>query len=395
LVAAVLAFSVATYIISKNPKSWAYKLFFLFGVSVGIWEIMMFLHRNAPTRDLSLDFLASGVFFVYLAPGFLLAALFMLHKEKMVNMVVLIPALIAGALVVIFKPFDPVETAGFGWSLKPKLVEGALLLAFTWLWHVIGITVAGWVLSKRSKTEILKRTYTLIVYGFIIFYGIGFPVSNLLLFNNPEFPPLGGIFILSIFLVVAYAIYLPTKKVEEVFILRKKYEKPPTMEEFPAVIYIFQMSALSKSLKKFLEDFLESLPGKELGLDLQEFDRFLTETGLNKAVFFKGDKIVLDKDKLYSVDSLKSMDQVLKYVRDKRLTAKVMGSLVALFLDVYKAIRMQSKIAADEWLYNVLREHGKFLSAYDFLSRLPSDIELEYFGRVDRVLSSIRPKKKK
>jgi hypothetical protein len=392
LAAAALAFSIALYIIFKNPKSWAYRLFFLFGVSVGLWEVMMLLHRNAPTADpsLSLNFLISGIFFVYLAPGFLLAMLFMLYKERSLNLLVLAPAFIAGVLVVLFKPFDVVSTS-FGWSLKATLMGSGLLIMSTWFWYVVGIIIAGWALSKKSKTTILKKKYTLIVSGFIIFYAIGFPISNILLFNNPEFPPIGGLFILSMFLVVAYAIYLPAEKIGKVSMLQKKYEKNPVPEEFPTIMYIFQRGSLSTSLKNFLEDFLKTMLGKELGQDLQEFDRFLNETGLNNAVFFKKGELVFDKDKLPLIDSLKSMDKILGYVKNKRLTPKAVSSLATLFLDVYKSIRTKSKIAADEWLCQILQKHRGFLSAHSFLSRLPSDIEPEQYKRVGHVLSSVRP----
>ena len=389
-VAAALAFSIALYIIFKNPKSWAYRLFFLFGVSVGLWEVMMFLHRDALTADLSLGFLASGILFGFLAPGFLLATLFMLHKERLLNLLVLVPAFVSGALIILFKPFEIIST-GFGWSFKLGLMQGVLLIALTWIWHVMAIIIAGWLLSKRSKTNILKKKYTLITYGFFIFYAIGFPISNLLLFNNPNIPPLGGLFIISIFLVVAYAINLPAEKIGKVPMLRKKYEKIPMPGEFQTIMYIFQRGSLSTSLKNFLEDFLKAMLGKELGQDLQEFDRFLNETGLNSAVFFKKGEIVFDKDKLPLIDSLKSKDKILEYVKNKRLTPKAVSSLATLFLDVYKSVRTKSKLAADEWLCQILQKHEKFLFAHSFLSRLPSDIEPEQYKRVGHVLSSVRP----
>lgn len=392
LAAAILAFSIVSYIIFRNPKSWAYRLFFLFGVSVGIWEVMMLLHRNAPTADLSLNFLISGVFFVYLAPGFLLAMLLMLYKERSLNLLVLPPAFIAGALIVLFKPFDVVSTS-FGWSLKATLMGNGLLVMSAWLWYVVGIIIAGWALSKKSKMAILKKKYTLIVWGFIAFYAIGFPVSNIFLFNNPEFLPVGGLFILSMFLVVAYAVSLQSEKIGKISMLRKKYEKIPMPGEFPTIIYLFQRDNLVLSLKNFLEEFLKSMPGKELGQDMQEFDRFLDETGLSSAVFFKKGELVFDKDKLSLIDSLKSMDKILGYVKNKMLTPKAVSSLATLFLDVYKSIRTKSKIAADEWLCQILQKHKGFLSAHSFLSRLPPDIEPERYKRVDHVLSSVRPRR--
>jgi hypothetical protein len=387
LVGAALTFSISLYILLKNPKSSAYKCFSLYGLFSGLWTVMVFFHRNAPTANSSLEFFAFSIFFIQLAAAFLLVTLIMLHKEKLLNLLILAPAFIIGALTISLKPFYVVPT-DFGWSYKLMSSELLSLFMLAEFGYTVAIIIAGALLSRKSKTMTLKKKYTLITYGFIIFYAIGLSLSNFLLFNNPNFPPFGGLFVTSTFLVVAYAINLPPEKIEKekikkisVFqeIFPKKTEKIHVPSVFSTIMYSLQMDHPPKSLKAFLDEFLSAMPGKELGQDIQEFDRFLSVTGLNKAVLFKKGKIIFDGSKLSLLDFLNSMDKILEYVKGKKLTPKAVDFLTTLFLDVYRAVRMKSKLSADEWLSLIITKHEKFLSTRGILKKLPPDARPEKY----------------
>jgi hypothetical protein len=386
LVGALLAFSITLHVFFKNPKSWVYRCFFLFGLSTSLWLLLAFFHRNAPTENLSLKFLVFDTLFSYMALAFLLITLLMLYKERLLNLLILVPTFVAGAFTILLEPFN-IFSSSFGWSYKLTSL-GSISFMLIWFGYIAAIIITGGLLLKKSKTKILKKKYGLITSGFIIFYAIGLTLSNFLLFNNHNFPPLGGLFATSTFLVVAYAINLPPEKIEKEKIKKapalqkifpKKLEKIDVPSVFSKIMYSLQMDYPPKSLKAFLDEFLSTMSGKELGQDIQEFDRFLNMTRLNKAVFFKKGKITFDGSKLSLLDFLNSMDKILEYVKGKKLTPKAVGFLTTLFLDVYKAIRIKSKLSADEWLSLIITKHGKFLSTRGILKKLPLDARPEKY----------------
>lgn len=215
LIGAGLAFSIAFIILLKNPRSSAYRYFSLYGLVIGFWMVVSFLHRNAPESGLSSTFVAFSYGFGLLGVSFLFATLLELQRRKPSNFLYLLPALGFSLYTVLSKPFDVVLTE-FGWSYVPTNQLFSILYLLIGVLYMLGIIILGKSLIKNSETDMRRKRYELFLFGFIIFYVVCLSVSNYLLFLYPSFPPLGGIFITAIFLLVVYAIILPHEKIEVV-----------------------------------------------------------------------------------------------------------------------------------------------------------------------------------
>ena len=152
-----LALLISMYLLSKNPKSWAYRYFFLFGFSVGVWEFLAFFHRNAPTADLSLKFFLFDMFFVLLSFSFLLIMLLTFQKKKITYSLISIPAIAMGIFLILVEPFE-VFLTDFGWSYK-FIFTGAVPVSYlvTWVGYAAFIIIAGGWLIKRTKVLMLRK----------------------------------------------------------------------------------------------------------------------------------------------------------------------------------------------------------------------------------------------
>ncbi len=206
LVGAALAFSVALFILIKNPKSTSYRYFSLYGLVVGFWMVTTFLHRNAPDSALSSELVTFSFAFGLLGVSFLFATLASLLKKRAVFIYVL-PALALAVLTVFIKPLGAVMT-DFGWSYVYTSELFSIIFVIGGFPYLAGIFIAGWSLIKKSETDALRKKYKLFLLGFVIFYMVCLSASNLMLNYNLNFPPLGGIFIGTTFALVAYAIIL-------------------------------------------------------------------------------------------------------------------------------------------------------------------------------------------
>ncbi len=379
LLGGILAFLISLYVLSKNPKSWAYRFFSFYGSFVSLWGFTAFFHRNAPTAGMSAEFFALDTFFGSAVMAFLLITLLTFRRERLLNLLVLAPAFILGILGAIFKPFDIFWT-NFGWNYRYTSPEYLNLVVLMGMGYIVSILIVGWLLLKNSKTTVQRKKYSLILYGYLFLYAIGFSASNTLITCYPNSAPLGGVFAAATFLVVAAALCLPSEKIEKKLISGKKLvaekKKLRAIHPFEIIMHVIQKRHLSDSLKKFVGELLNATPGKELGQSLPEFNRFLRYTGLNKVVSFRKGKILFEND-VSSLNLPKSMEKTLEYVKNRKWTIRVTGSLGDLFVDTYRIIRTISKPAADEWVSLMIRKHGGFLSTHGILDKLPADAEIK------------------
>jgi len=347
-----LALIISFYLLSKNPKSWVYRYFFLFGLSVSTWEFLSFFHRNAPTADLSLKFFAVSSSFYILSLSFLLLMLLTFRGEKLTYSLVSIPALAIGIFLILTKPFDIFWT-DFGWSYKLVFTWSILPYTIAFIGYIVSITIVGWLLIKESKVATLRKKFVLMSSGFIFFYLIGFMISNLLLLPT-GFPPLGGIFPFLTFLCIAYAISLPTEKIES--------------------LRVGGMKKFSKDYLYFLNKLLEVAPGKELGESLVRLKDSLPTLGLSDVIEFERGKIYFRPEEP-KFDPSEIVDKSLDFMKQQGWALSAVKPFTDLFVSTYRSIK--SKKDADKWFEKMLRKHGAFLYKHGILDAI-ADKSLDF-----------------
>jgi hypothetical protein len=345
-----LALIISFYLLSKNPKSWVYRCFFLFGFSVSMWEFLAFFHRNAPTADLSAKFLEFDSLFNLLSISFLLTVLLTFQRKKLTYYLVLIPSFALGISLILTGPFD-IFWSDSGWGYKFPFTEyiTSVLFLAVWIGYLVFIIIISGLLIKRSKTAAARKKFVLILTGFIIFYMIGLTVSNLLM-SYAGFPPLGGILTFLTFLCIAYAMSLPTGKIE--------------------ALHTKNMKKFSKDYLRFLNKLLEVGPGKELGENLVKFKYHLPTLGLSNVVEFEREKISF-RPEVPKLDLGEVTDKNLDFMKQRGWTLPAVKSFTDVFVDTYEAMKSQSKKDADEWFERMLRKHGAFLYKHGILDVMP------------------------
>jgi len=361
-----LALLIALYILSKNPKSWVYRYFFLFGLSVSLWEFLAFFHRNAPTADLSVKFFSFDNIFVLLAPSSLLVMLLTLRRERPLNSLVLIPALALGIFGALANPFDIFWT-DFGWNYKFMFMWYIAPYTLMWIVYIAAILITGRFLIKNSKMAILRKKYTLLLFGFIVFYAIALTTSNFLLTYYAGVPPLGGIFVVITFLFVAYSINLPTEKIE--------------------ALHTKNMKKFSKDYLRLLNKLLEVAPGKELGESLVRLKDSLPTLGLSDVIEFERGKIYFRPEEP-KLDPSEIVDKSLDFMKQQGWALSAVKPFTDVFVSTYRSIK--SKKDADKWFEKMLRKHGAFLYKHGILDAI-ADKSLDFMKQRGWALSAAKP----
>ncbi len=145
------------------------------------------------------------------------------------------------------------------------------------------------------------------------------------------------------------------------------------------------ISSQASDLQEFLRELLKALPGKELGENVVEFQRFLKEVGLDSAVAInKSGEVIINTIALRSINLPEAIRKILNYLGGQ-MSAHLSELFVRLFIDTYEEIKSESKPAADIWLGQIIRDYGGLLAAYDIVGKFAQEIELP------QIFSSLRP----
>ncbi|MEM3514850.1 MAG: DUF835 domain-containing protein [Candidatus Hadarchaeum sp.] len=129
------------------------------------------------------------------------------------------------------------------------------------------------------------------------------------------------------------------------------------------------------TLKSFLRELLLSLPGKELGENVIEFQKFLKNVDLSDTVHLdeKGN-ILLNTSTLSSLNLPETVRKILVYLGDQ-MEPNLSEPYKDLFVETYLEFKSSSP-AADIWLRQMLRDHGGLLSAYSVIGKLSKNTKL-------------------
>ena len=148
------------------------------------------------------------------------------------------------------------------------------------------------------------------------------------------------------------------------------------------------------SLQEFLRELLMTLPGKELGENVVEFQKFLRDIKLDNIVSInKNGEPTINSAEISSLNLTEVVRKILNYLGGQMEPS--LSSLYArLFIDAYEEIKSSSKPAADIWLGQIMRDHGGLLSAYGITNKFSHDVELPSVVRLLEPGSSYFWKKK-
>jgi len=262
VVGGVLSPAISLYLVRKGRGTKTYWIFFAFGFSIALWLFFIFLHRIAPTSELSKWFFRFGLFFLTVAHPLLLFLILYLRKERRLWILSVLPAFVVAFIGAIRAPFDIVwASPALGWSYKLSPYFGRLYFLFQ-IGYVAATLLAGVFLIQRARTRILGRKYVIILSSYLIFYCVGMAVTQPLIQPNPTFPSITGILVTLEFLFIAYALVLPIERI----IPSKSLDK------------------LAQSYLDFLKIFQDKIPGKELGESSFRFDEYIEAMGLTNAI---------------------------------------------------------------------------------------------------------------
>lgn len=139
------------------------------------------------------------------------------------------------------------------------------------------------------------------------------------------------------------------------------------------------------NLKSFLQELLLALPGKELGENVIEFQKFLKNVDLGYIIHLdeKGN-ILLDPSTLDSLNLPETVRKILVYLGDQ-MEPNLSEPFKDLFVETYLEFKSSSQPAADIWLKQMLRDHGGLLSGYGVIEELLKNTKLP------TIFETIRP----
>lgn len=354
LIGSALAFAISFYLISKNPRSKPYQAFFFYGMFTGLWEIFAFLHRNAPTPEISCFWLrADGIVHILLLP-FLLLTIIYLTKRENIFLLTIFPAVIGAIILSMFSGIETTMTE-FGWSYKTPKGYFALasLMFFGYAIAIIATTLS---IYKKHRIHALQKKLFLILAGFISFQLVGMVFTNLLLMVSPNSPPFGGFLSLLTFLFIAYAISLPTGEITI----------PPGKP----------LEILAGDWLKFLRKLREVVPGRELGEDITRFEDALRAMGLNEVIRTRNGELIFNGEQLASLGVNELVDDATDFMRKQDWALKAIKEYTDVFINIYKTNSKRDKNAAAEWFDTMVRKYGGFLDKQGVLDAMPKDAKI-------------------
>ncbi len=317
---------------------------------------MAFLHRNAPTAELSKFFYRIDLFFVAMGCAFLPIAILCIWKERKVYLWLALPSFVIGLYALCKAPFRIIQS-NFGWSYKFVSTFGTLFTTMHISYMVLFVGALIYLIQK-SSSKLLVKKYILILIGYPLITVTGMTITNLLVQSKPNFPPFGGILAFIQFLFLAYAVSLKPERI----VPRSELKKP--------------ISELSKFYLRFLNKFQAKTPGKELGESTFRFRDCLEAIGLKGIVTVESRKLVFDLDKFANEDINEVPDNILKIMKEHRWVMEIINDFTPVLVRTYEILRLKSKDVANEWFEQILQRHGGFLAKQGVLAAMPKEVKI-------------------
>lgn len=357
VVAVLPTLSITIYLYIKNKKILSYQIFFIFGVFLSTWLLFVFLHRIAPTEKLSEHFFRAGMFFCPLANPLIFLAILSLGKLKNWYVLIITPALLL-SVIILFVDCVSVSWTYYGWTYEFEMWFMIMYSVFS-IGYAGAIIIALIFLSRRTEQSLLRMKFWLFIVAIGAVYLGGMGITNWILKLNPSTPSFGGIITTAEFLLIAYAISLPTEKID----ISPKMVEP--------------LSRLSEYYLQFLNRLQACMPGKELGVSAIKFDEYVEAMGLSGVVYVnKCQKLVFDSGKFAKEDISEITDSVLRTLKEIPEAKEICQEFSNAFVETYKILKSKSKNGADKWFDRMMHIHGDFLSRRGILDAMPKEVKI-------------------
>lgn len=359
LAGGILAFITTFLVFKKNPRSLTYQIFFLFGLSATVWMFSVFIGRNAPSINFSVQAYRSVMFTFLLTQPLLLLTLLSIKSENIKQFLWLIPALALALYSVIMAPYTVVWTY-FGWSYSLN-ADIAKMSIPIWAGYPVGIGIISVVLAKKAVIESLRKKYLLIFFGFIIYF-VALTITNFLMWLYPGIPPFGGVLLSIEFFFIAYAVSLPLEKID---VSTKTVEL---------------LNKLSDAYLRMLNKLRTIVPGKELGVSALKFDKYVEAMGLSNVVYVsESQELVFDSEKFAQENIGEVIDSVVRTLKEIVKPEELYHQLSNAFVETYKILKSRSRNHADKWVSEMLHRHGDFFWRNGILEGISQEVRIPRF----------------
>jgi len=356
LAGGILAFITTFLVFKKNPRSLTYQIFFLFGLSAAVWMFSVFIGRNAPSINLSVQAYRSVMFTFLLTQPLLLLTLLSIKSENIKQFLWLIPALVLALYSAIIAPYSIIWT-NFGWSYSLN-ADIAKMSIPIWAGYPVGIGIISVVLAKKAVIESLRKKYLLIFFGFIIYF-VALTITNFLMWLYPGVPPFGGVLLSIEFFFIAYAVSLPLGKID---VSTKTVELS---------------SKLSDAYLQMLNKLRAVIPGRELGVSALKFDEYVEAMGLSSVVYVNElQELVFDSEKFTQENIGEVIDSVVRTLREMVKPEELCQQFSNVFVETYKILKLKSRNDTDKWFDRMMHTHAGFLSRYGILEAMPKEAKI-------------------
>jgi len=332
------------------------KYFFIFGLSIFVWEILAYLQRSASTPNDALTFLRLLSISSVLSQSTYLAAILSIRKKSLVTPLIFLPPWI-NVCIIPFVSYD-FHLTPFGWSYEVTQPSPAFpIIILIYLGYLVAtiLSLIKLVLDARSKQ--LKKKYGILLGSFLIFQAIGMPLTNYLLMTNPNFPPCGGILHLATFLFIAYALMIRETKIPLVSYI--------TFGDFPKVY------------SSFLTILYNKTGNTSLGEEAFKFSNFIKDSGIEDYVTLteKGITLKMPSNLEYADLIDKNLKILEKNFGDSEIT------------DLYLRVLNAAYSEIGEKFSEIIENNKEFLKRSDLIYGIANGYFLEKI-RKDETLKS-------
>jgi hypothetical protein len=333
LIGATVTLTITLPIFMSNHKSWSYRSFAGFGLSNALWCITAFLHRNAPDSELSALFFRIDLFFGSIAVPFLLLMILFLWKEKILYIFITLPGFITAGYALLFSPFKIIWSS-LGWNYYFTSPFNIIFYCNVSGYMFVCLIILGYFL-KKIPLMILRKKYKIIITGvtLLAFFSL---VTSMIGQNIKNFPPMGGIFNIILFIFISSAISLREERIK---------------------------TELENVYARFLSGIFNAFPGRELGQNLIEFTQYIDYTGMSDFVSITGDSYSFNKNDFYKTNLIDILKKNIQYLErhNNNFRKKISSEFRDLFSHIYSFLYAESKEETNREFRLIIKDHKKFL----------------------------------
>ncbi len=342
---ALIAIITAVYILFKNRKSVPHFLFFMFGIISSLYLFTNFLSTIILDLDVVLKLyrFSNSLFFISLA---LLLIFIRTLAEKRESWVFLIPPMLI-VTASVFIPFT-LEWTDYGWKAYPvPSVEGVVVFLYLFSYSLI-IVLQLYDLRKKTEVPWLRRKYGFMLWGVIVFQMFGLILSNALLIVWRDIPHIGGLLYFLSFMSIWYGFQIKPHK--EVVLTRMG-------------------NPLTDSYQKLLNKLIDVAPPDELGLKTMNLLEYLDKTRLSDVVTYDRLRVILNAEKVESLNNIQALDKTLEYFESRDWTHGAADELMEVLESMYSSL---SSPEDKEAFKTVIMNHQEYLKKTDIIYGLAS-----------------------